>query len=268
MMIKAPVEQQCAGYGLKGCDRLVDGIIMYVDGDKPGAVHKLKEGAAKNSPEQIRPFAKSLKELVPGQAGAEIAEILSGEIGPEKVSSEVASRPNPYQPSPGAAMPSPTPSEVGAKAPPAPDASRSTARLEHVELALVAPVDPSRLVTESASPRATGPVQSVCEIAGGNGTCVRKPTGGPLVITDAVTPVGCKNEVFIGAGDEAGHLGWFAQTNFPGIHGARFLVKSDQALTFVVRGAAPSKEIDARCVVTWAGFRPRIVPFTLGPSTE
>jgi hypothetical protein len=36
-LIKAPVEQQCAGYGLKGCPDLVDGVLLYVDGDKIGA---------------------------------------------------------------------------------------------------------------------------------------------------------------------------------------------------------------------------------------
>src|SRR5688572_12260929 len=82
MLVKVPVEQQCAGYGLRGCPELVDGVILYVDGDKPGAVHKLKEAAAKNSPEQIRPFAQAIKGVVPGEAGAEIALILSGDVGP------------------------------------------------------------------------------------------------------------------------------------------------------------------------------------------
>ena len=32
MMIKGPVQQQCAGYGLKGCPELVDGVVLYLDG--------------------------------------------------------------------------------------------------------------------------------------------------------------------------------------------------------------------------------------------
>jgi len=265
MMIKAPVQQQCAGYGLKGCGELVDGVILYVDGDKAGAVHKLKEAAAQNSPAQLRPFAQALKGIVPGEAGAEIAEVLSGDIAPDK--GEQA--PN------AAASSAPA---VAANSPAAPvgpaakvavlDVSRTSARMDNVELALVAPVDPSRLITETASPRTAGPVQSGCDLLGSNGMCTTRPPGGPIVITDAVTPAACKSELFVGGADMEGKLGWFAQTNYPGIHGARFLLRSDQWLEFVARGVPTNKELDARCVITWAGFRPRIVPLSLAPSAE
>jgi hypothetical protein len=272
MLIKAPVEQQCAGYGLKGCPELVDGVLLYVDGDKPGAVHKLKEGAAKNSPEQIRPFATALKGVIRGEAGAEIAAILSGDVGP-------APEPGPTEleaprrtrdartATNEAGREAERDSEPERKAA-APEVARTTARLEHVEMALVAPVDPSRLATETTSPRAAGPLQGACDLAGTSGMCTMRPPGSPIVITDAITPTACKSELFIGAADMEGKFEWFVQTNSPGFQGARFLVKSGQWLAFVARGVPTNKELDPRCVVTWAGFRPRIVPLSLTPAGE
>ncbi len=268
MMLKAPVEQQCAGHGLKGCGDLVDGVMLYVDGDKPNAMHKLKEAAAKNSPEQLRPFANALKDVLPGEAGHEIAEILSGEINPSQAPGDVSNRLNPYQASVAVAAPGAVSAAPDYTATLALDALRN-ARLENIELAMAAPVDPVRFVTESANPRMPGAaIQTICEIAGSNGPCVRTLWTTPLVVTDAVTPVGCKSEVFIGAGDDSGKLVWFAQTNFPGFHGARFLVKTGQTLTVVARGIDSTKELDARCSVAWAGFRPRFLPSNIGSGSD
>jgi hypothetical protein len=274
MLVKGPVEQQCAGYGLRGCPDLVDGVILYVDGDKPGAVHKLKEAAAKNSPEQIRPFAKALKGVLPGEAGAEIALILSGDVGPAPSQEPMRAAheaPRRTSDAPTATTDTATGRESDAdaerKAPPA-EVLRTTARLEHVEMALVAPVDPSRLVTESTSPQSGGQLQGACDLAGTNGMCTMRPPGSPLVITDAVTPSACKTELFIGAADLEGKFEWFVQTNSPGFQGSRFLVKSGQWLAFVARGVPTNKALDPRCVVTWAGFRPRIVPQTITPASD
>lgn len=260
MMIKPPVEQKCSGYGLKGCGELVDGVVLYVDGDKPAAVHKLKEAAAKNSPAQIRPFAKALKEVLPSDAGAEIAEILSGEIAPEGEAGSVQAQ----LAVPTVAPPAPAPQRAEGLA--ARDTSHVDPGLEHVELALAAPLDPSRLFTDSISPQRE-PTKTICEVAGSNSTCVRKGTG-PFVITDAVTPISCKAELFIGASDYTGKMNWIVQTNSPGFHGAHFLLRSDQWLTVAVRGVLPAADGDDRCLVTWAGFRPRMVPLSLGSSPE
>ncbi len=263
MMIKPPVEQKCSGYGLKGCGELVDGVVLYVDGDKPGALHKLKEAAAKNSPAQIRPFAKALKQVIPGDAGAEIAEILSGEIAAESDAAAPVQAPLASQTTPTAPPPTAVPVSVR---PPGQDAPRVDPGLEHVELALAAPVDPSRLLTDSIVPQRE-PTKTVCEVAGANSTCVRKGTG-PFVVTDAVTPLGCKTDLFIGASDYTGKMNWIVQTNSPGFHGARFLLRSDQWLTVAARGVPTTAEGDDRCIVTWAGFRPRMVPLSLGTSPE
>src|SRR5262245_38112845 len=80
MLIKVPVEQPCGCVGVVGSLELVHGVLVDADCEKDGAVLKLKEGVAQNSPEQIRPFAQKVKGVVPGEAGSEIAMILSGEV--------------------------------------------------------------------------------------------------------------------------------------------------------------------------------------------
>lgn len=269
MVIKAPVEQKCAGYGLRGCDQLVDGVVLYVNGDKDGAVLALKRGAAANSPAQLRPFASTIRTVISGETGEEIAEILSGDVRAPTAAVVAAAATNmdgqttvpnsPYRegaPSP-AAVPQPAATH---------DFSRNDSGMEHIELALAAPVDPSRLLTESVSPQRE-PTKTVCEVAGANSTCVRKGTG-PFVVTDAVTPISCKVELFIGATDYTGKMSWLVQTNSPGFHGAHFLLRSDQWLTVAARGVPTNADGDDRCIVTWAGFRPRMVPLSIGASSD
>lgn len=265
MMIKAPVEQKCAGYGLKGCDQLVDGVVLYVNGDKDAAVLALKRAAAANSAAQLRPFAGAIKTVISGETGDQIAAILSGDVRAPTavVVSASATNMDGVTPAPsvvqGSVVATPQPA-------PAPSVARSDPAFEHLELALAAPVDPSRLFTESVSPQRE-PTKTVCEVAGSNSTCVRKGTG-PFVITDAVTPVSCKAELFIGASDYTGKMSWIVQTNAPGFHGARFLLRSDQWLTIATRGVPTNADGDDRCIVTWAGFRPRMVPLNLGAAAE
>src|SRR5688572_26924424 len=66
MMIKAPVSEQCTAQGVKSCPELVDGVLMYVDGDKVGANAKFRVVAAQNSPEALKRFAERLTSAVPG----------------------------------------------------------------------------------------------------------------------------------------------------------------------------------------------------------
>jgi hypothetical protein len=134
--------------------------------------------------------------------------------------------------------------------------------VEHVDLAMAAPVDPSRLVVETVGPQ-RDPTKAVCEVAGTYATCVKRQAG-PLIVTDAVAPSRCRTELFIGASDESGKLTWFVEANAPGVHGGRLFVRSDQMLTIAARGVGVKTEGGPLCVVTWAGFRPRIVPFSLG----
>ena len=79
-LIKAPIEQQCASHGLKGCPELVDGVMLYVDGDEPAAKRQLKLGASKNVPADLQRFAQAISTVLPAKTGGFVTEILTGQI--------------------------------------------------------------------------------------------------------------------------------------------------------------------------------------------
>jgi len=271
-LIKAPVEDKCTGYGLKGCGELVDGVVLYIDGDKERATIKLKQASAKNSPEQIRPFASAIKDIIPGEDGAEIAAILSGEVEGRPTSDDaVATAGSPQQQPtrPGTAGPQPVADTATASNDDGgrdePTAPRSSARMEHVQLAMAAPVDPSRLLTDSVAPQRHSS-KTICEVADEPGVCVRLDQG-LLVITDAMVPTGCRTDLYIGASDSTGKTVWVVQANAPGFHAGRYVVRSDQRVMIAARGVGLNTNGDDRCFVTWAGFRPRMVPLNLVPET-
>ena len=68
IILKPPIEKQCGSAGLKGCPELTDGVLLYVQGDKPKGKEAILRGAAQNAPAKIRRFAQTLKELdkIPG----------------------------------------------------------------------------------------------------------------------------------------------------------------------------------------------------------
>jgi hypothetical protein len=270
MMVKGPVQQQCAGYGLQGCPELVDGVVLYLDGEKTAARIKLKQALAKNSPAQIRPFAKVLKDTVPGDAGAELAEILSGEIDVEAATTPaargtLASAPTGVVAAPASpvlasvATPREGITDGGASAEPLRSAVHGA---EPVLLAIAASVDPSRLMTESITPL-RDVARYECEVLGKPSVCVRRQAG-PVVVTDVVSPTGCTAELYVAAADTGGAIRWAFPITAAGTHGAHFFVRGDEQLTVAVRGGALGQAGDVRCAAIWSGFRPRIVPMMAG----
>jgi hypothetical protein len=270
MMVKGPVQQQCAGYGLQGCPELVDGVVLYLDGEKTAARLKLKQALAKNSPAQIRPFAKVLKDTVPGEAGAELAEILSGEIDVEAATTPAARDTLASAPTGVVAAPaSPVLASVATPREGTTDGDDSAEPLrsavhgaEPVLLAIAASVDPSRLLTESITPLRDA-ARYECEVLGKPSVCVRRQAG-PLVVTDVVTPTGCTAELYVAAADTSGAIRWAFPITAAGTHGAHFFVRGDEQLTVAVRGGALAQAGDVRCAAIWSGFRPRIVPMMAG----
>jgi hypothetical protein len=89
-LIKAPVEQQCSRYGLKGCPELVDGVILYVDGDERGGTQQLERAAAKNTPAELKRFAQALSTVLPAKTGGRIVAILTGQEPPAAPAREAA----------------------------------------------------------------------------------------------------------------------------------------------------------------------------------
>lgn len=266
MMIKAPVAEQCAAQGVKSCPELVDGVLLYMDGDNTGAKAKFKVVASYNSPEALKRFAQQLTSAVPGGAAvsgplSEVAMLITEQV--DQTAPEPPAPVTPLQSVAAVANADPDDDlegeedDVGAKT----DTRLETARRNHVELALSAPVDPNRLVTETISPLAEdgrGP----CEVAQKAATCAKRQQG-PLVVTGAVTPSACRADLFVGASDSTGRVAWFLQTNGPGVSGGAFYVRADQWLTLAVRGVGQNVAPDPLCFVTWSGFRPRMVPASL-----
>jgi len=237
-LIKAPVEQQCSRYGLKGCPELVDGVLLYVDGDEGAATRKLRRAAGKNVPEDVQRFAAAIAAVLPAESGGAIAALLTGDVSTTQPTTDDAA--------------SATPEPAG----PSTKGSLAT-RSERIQLTMAAAADPMRMTTESVFPLRDAD-RAMCQIAGGNAVCVRLETG-PLVVTDAMTPPGCATELLIGATSIDGRIGWIAPTSTPGFHGAKFFVRPSQAVVV----AAPNMTLDdagnEHCYITWAAFKPRVV---------
>ncbi|MGA7743184.1 MAG: hypothetical protein WCE40_15220, partial [Polyangia bacterium] len=69
---------------LKQCDDLVNGILLYVDGDEDGARSALADAVRANQPEKLRKFAEGLQTIshIPGASSymepiAKVSEFLA-----------------------------------------------------------------------------------------------------------------------------------------------------------------------------------------------
>ncbi|MEY4544383.1 MAG: hypothetical protein RL685_578 [Pseudomonadota bacterium] len=127
--------------------------------------------------------------------------------------------------------------------------------VERVQLSMAAQSDPRRMTTESVTPLRAAD-KALCDIGGSKAVCVRLESG-PLVVTDAMTPLGCKEELIIGATNADGRVGWLVPTNSPGFHCARFFVRPSQWVVVAARSQSLEDPGDERCYVTWAAFKPR-----------
>jgi OmpA-OmpF porin, OOP family len=87
VMFKSPIEERCNKAGIQGCPEVVDGALVYIEGDKPKGKDQMLRGAAQNAPEKVKEFAKAIKELpldkIPGATKytaviMEVADILAG----------------------------------------------------------------------------------------------------------------------------------------------------------------------------------------------
>lgn len=86
MLLQAPIEEQCKTTGLMGCAELTQGTLAFVEGDRATGAKKLGQGAAVNSPKDLKQFAEAISALgsIPGVSQymgpvLEVAAILKGE---------------------------------------------------------------------------------------------------------------------------------------------------------------------------------------------
>jgi hypothetical protein len=65
LVLKSPVQSKCEELKLKGCDRLSEGVVLYVDGNKAKGYSELQAGIAANTDEplKLKALATGLKLL-------------------------------------------------------------------------------------------------------------------------------------------------------------------------------------------------------------
>ena len=260
-LIRSPIDSKCQSYGLKGCPELVEGAIAYAEGDKPLALKKLERARALNTPEQLQKFAVALRtvgEASPeaGKPLLEVAALLSSEA---EVRADVPTPlvpPAPHALPPTAARPA---LATQIQAPEIDDARRPS--LEQLTLhALSARSDPMRLMSETVWTEEAIGVE--CKIGGTSATCVQ-PKQGPIIVTDIVASEECAQRVFLVTADSdtpAFGLHWLVPARAAGAHGSNLFVAGWQWLFVAIKPSIKPQPSDRGCFVTWAGFKPRLVP--------
>jgi hypothetical protein len=231
LVLKAPLEDQCSDAGLRGCPELTDGILLYVQGEREEATSKLKSGAAKNAPDELREFAKKIRLLksIPGvdkyaEPLLEVADLLASEPG-GKSSKTAEAR------SEGTST----------------DGSKEPGRPKGTAGATVPSAD-----TRSRKCNLYGDASWQANFS--TGRCVNIAMG-PATLTDLQTTGACRDELAVGAGDP--HSPTWVLIAKPSaalsIHGARYVAQEDESLFVIQAGPnvdALSQGID--CVVSWA----------------
>lgn len=232
LVLKTPAVDKCEAAALKGCPELVDGVLLYVDGDdKNAAIAKIKDGAAKNSPEQLRQFATSLKDLTKISGASSFA-------GPiNEVTALLGLEPGGAQNAKQAAA-----------------AERQSGRL------LEATLDDFRggTIFPSVNPKA-GPCPVVSPLDKDPnptiGTCIRAALG-PVVLSNLYAPGGCPYDMFVMSGTKLDGDGWYVlvpANSAMSIQGALLVNDSESLIVGAHVPAESAGRFDPHCSVTWAG---------------
>jgi hypothetical protein len=81
VVLEKPIADQCQTSGLKSCNELTEGVLLYIEGDQQNAVHKLHLAVNANEPEEVLAFADGLKTVsqIPGagQMTAPIQQVIN-----------------------------------------------------------------------------------------------------------------------------------------------------------------------------------------------
>src|SRR5260221_141195 len=59
LMLAEPINQKCAQSGVKNCDDITEGLLLYVESKKEEGTQHLRVAAASNSPDALRSFARA-----------------------------------------------------------------------------------------------------------------------------------------------------------------------------------------------------------------
>lgn len=264
MIVKPPLQSQCQRLPISGCGELVDGVLLYVQGEKAEALDKIRQAKAANEPEQLKPFAKALRDAasLPGAESVaapmnEVADLLDSDTGPRgKPPTRRTANAGLHPPVPaGAAAASkagentqdPKP-EVAGKPPLARDPAAR---------ALSATADIERLVTDTVD-LSIVQGRTPCKVSGLDALCI-KVKAGPVVVTDVIAPRSCPERIFVVStlsdSPDFG-LHWFFEAGPVPVTGARMLISDGDWLQFAIVPAKKGPSNSPECAVAWSGFRP------------
>lgn len=236
LVLKGPISDRCKDVGLRGCDDLSEGVILYVSGDRDEGSRDLRKGIAANEPDQLREFGAKLRMLksIPGasdysQQLDEIADLLGA----------------------GAAAGGGSHGTTGVPFTVTPSDTAGTALGGAVAAGRASSVVP---ITEPSQHKCGLFADKSFDPEPGVGACVDVGHG-PMLLTDVQTTGACRNALIIGAGSSAAPT-WFllaAPGSVLSVHGASMPVKLGETLYVAqVVAAGADAERDARCAVTWA----------------
>lgn len=267
LVLKQPISKACDKAGLRGCEPLSEGVILYIEGDKPTAMKRLERAAADNSPEKLRAFANALLALekIPGASSfagpiVEVAKFLAAgspvdtntESSAGHGAASVASK------SPDIKRP------IDKEYPWSPSSNGAPSARAATVHALTADSDPSRLAGGMLRPASNQTSHPCVSLAPEGWRCFELARG-PFVVTDLRSAGTCK--VFAGVAspsDKLDSLRWVLHAPFD-VHGSRLAAGEGERLFIAVEGVVvrdeknPYKVFDTKgpeCSVLWAGFYP------------
>jgi hypothetical protein len=257
LVLKRPIEKQCATARLQQCDDIVNGVLMYVEGNESGARSTLEDVARANQPEKLRKFAEGLQTVtdLPGvseYAGPikKVCRFLAPPAPPQIANAELhggGGAPG----GPSKACP-PEPPKIAEK--PAPEPWNDPTKTDGgtVILSVQTGAGTCHLgvgfsIYDPFDPKGTGATAGICLAA----------IQGPITITDLHAGGACKADLFV-LGGSLSYSRWLVQSpaNSPlHITGARLAAREGEVITVGMAGPGQGKS-DLRCAVTWAGWRP------------
>lgn len=247
LVLKAPIADKCAESGLKACDTITEGALLFAEGKKAEGKAKLQEGVAANSPDDVRTFARAVRLIgsLPGVSNyagvaVEIATFLDAEA------------------------PASASAAVSAAATPASSAAPASAQgglAEYVPSARTAASEaPGRGRTSSTvvvgHPRAfaCSPLAK-SNVAGlASSTCVRVATG-PAVVTDLHASAACSADLFVLAGAVDAPSWHILAGPREGLHmhsGKLTLTADDDLIVGLHPTSSATPARDAACAITWS----------------
>lgn len=229
IMLKDPVDGKCTEAGLKQCNDITEGVLLFVDGKSDEGKEHLRTAALANSPEQTEDFAKAIVAIgeIPGAAEyigpvLEAARFLVGASGRPTASPGDSAGPGRQTEASGHA---------------------SSERDDRLVFGMAAPLE------NSAAER--------CGTLGLSVACVRVASG-PMVFTGVYLVGQCVDRGIALSADPDGDLGaprWAVTISpiQPVVNGAQLLIPAGQSL-FVGLVKSP-RATGQQCGLTWSGYK-------------